>query len=179
MSAIQTLQRHFHEEIALGSSFTAKPEGGSCRHTACTADEELSLILAVEIDEQITLHEIFRHAIGTCQTCFLVAGEHTLNGAMLQSVVFEHGKFHGTAYAIVSPQCGALGLQPFTVNIGFDGVVVKIDIHINQLLAHHVSMALQNQRLPVFIPLGGRFADNHISGFVNHGFQTMFFSKRA
>ena len=41
----------------------------------------------------------------------------------------------------------------------------------HQLVAHHVHVALQNHRLAVLHTLGGRFAYNHVAGFVYFGIQ--------
>ena len=86
---------------------------------------------------------------------------------MLDIIRCQDGQLDGTTDTVVGTQCGSLGCKPLTIYIGLDSVLVKIELYINQLIAHHIHMALQNNGLAVLHTLGGGLTYNHITGFVN------------
>ena len=109
--------------------------------------------------------------------CLLVACEHTLDRAVLDVVALQDGKLYGVADAVVGTQCGALGCEPFAVDIGLYGVLAEVEVHVNQLVAHHVHVALQDDGLLIFVAFGGRLSDNHVAGFVHFRFQSVAFAE--
>ena len=171
VSAHQSFQRGLHEEPSLGSCLAC--EGERCRGVAAagTAHENLPLVLRVEVDEHVAGHKSGLHALGAGQTGFLVACEHTFQRSVLQVVAIKDGQFDGASNAVVGAQRGALGLQPFAVNLRLDGVVVEVEVHVNQFLTHHVHVALQDDGGLVLHALGGGLADDDVSRLVNHGFE--------
>ena len=89
---------------------------------------------------------------------------------MLDVVGIEDGQFDGAAYAVVGAEGGAFGCKPLAVDIGADGVVVEVELHVDQFVAHHVHVALQDDRLAVLIALGGWFADDDVARLVHFCF---------
>ena len=91
---------------------------------------------------------------------------------MLQVVAVEDGQLYGTADAVVGTQRRALSGQPLAVDIGLDGVAVEVELHVDELVAHHVHVALQDDRLSVFVAFGGWLAYDDVTGFVDFRVQT-------
>ena len=92
---------------------------------------------------------------------------------MFNVVGLEDGQLDGAADTVVGTQRGAFGAQPLTIDISLDGILVEVEVHIDQLVAHHIHVALQNHRLTVLVAFGGRLADKHIACFVDFGLQLM------
>ena len=167
MAAHKALQRSFHEEPALRSLFALVGERGGRRPATCAADENLAFVLRVEVDEHVARHESGLHALGTRQSGLFVARENTLQRTVLNVVRVEDGQLNGTADAVVGTQRRALRAHPFAIDIGLDGILVEVELHVHQLLAHHVHVALQNHRGAVFQALRGRLADDDVARFVH------------
>ena len=72
---------------------------------------------------------------------------------MLNVVGLENGQLDGTTNTVVGTQRGAFGAQPLAVNVGLDSIVVKVEVHIDQLVAHHIHVALQDNRLVLLVTL--------------------------
>ena len=98
---------------------------------------------------------------------------------MLNLIAVEDGKFHSATNTVVGTESSALGSEPFSVDIGLNGILVEVKIHIHQFVAHHIHVALQNHRLAVFHTLSGRLADNHITSFIHLGVEIMTLSPLA
>ena len=169
MSAYQAFQLGTHEERAGRSCLTLEGELGSGVTTTGTADENLTLVLRIEVDEVVASHEAGFHPLGTCQSCLLVAGEDTLNGTVLDVFRRQQRQFHSTSDTVVGTQRGTLSGEPLTIDIGLDGVVVEIYLVVHEFVAHHIHVALQDDRLTVLHSLGGWFADDDVAGLVDLG----------
>ena len=92
---------------------------------------------------------------------------------MLDVVALQQRQFHRTADTIVGTQCGTFGSQPLTINVGLDGVVVKVNLIVHQFVTHHIHVALQDNGLTVLHTWRGRFTDNDIARLVNIGCQSV------
>ena len=92
---------------------------------------------------------------------------------MLDIVAGEDGQLDGTADTVVGTEGGSLCRQPFTVDIGLDGVLVEVERHVYQFVAHHIHVALQDHRLAVLHTLGGSLADQHVARLVNFRLQSV------
>ena len=95
---------------------------------------------------------------------------------MLNIIGLEDGQLDGTAYAVVGTQRGALGLQPLAVDVGLDGVAVEVKVNVDQLVAHHVHVALQDDRGALLVARRGRLADEHIARLVDFRLQSVAFA---
>ena len=172
VTAYKSFYLSTQEEIACGNLSALEAELGGSVATTGTADKDFAFVLRVQIDEIVARHKAGLHALGTSQSGLFVAGEDALNRTMLNVAAVQHGQFHGTAYAVVGAQRGALSRQPLAVNIGLDGVVVEINLIVHQFVTHHVHVALQNHRLAVLHAFGGRFTDDDVARLVDLGRQS-------
>ena len=172
VSAHKSFQGNLDKEIASRCSLFREVELRFRRHTACAAHENLSLILRVAVDEHVAAHEASLHSFSSGESGFLIYGEYALDGAVLDVVRVEDSKFDSHSDTIVSTERCALGSQPFAVNIGLNGIFLEVEIEVNQLLAHHVHVALQDDRLAILVSRRSRLADKHIACFVNFGFKS-------
>ena len=168
MAAVEALEREQDEVVAGRSVLSGEVECGFGAAAASAAYEDLALVLAVEVDEVLAAHEVALHAYGTRELGLLVAGKHALDGPVLDVVAGQDGQLYGVAYAVVGTQRGALGTQPVAVDVGLDGVVVEVEVNVDELVAHHVHVALQHHGGAVFVALGGRLLDEHVASLVDH-----------
>ena len=88
---------------------------------------------------------------------------------MLDVVAVQQGQLDGAADTVVGAQRGALGLQPLTVHIGLDGIVLEIDLHIDELVADHVHVALQDDAGLVLHARRGGLADDDVASLIDLG----------
>ena len=167
VSTDKTFQRALHEEAASRGLLTAEGELGCGVTTTCTTDENLTLVLRVEIDEVIAGHEASLHAFGTRETRFFITCEYTFDGAVLDIIRGKDSQLDGTADAIIGTQRRTLCGQPLTIDVGLDGILVEIKLHIDKFVAHHIHMTLQDDGLALFHALGGRLADDDIACLIN------------
>ncbi len=82
---------------------------------------------------------------------------------MLDALVGQHGQAAGHAHAVVGTQGGAAGGDPFTVDVGIDGILGEVVLGVGVGLGHHVDVGLQHYRLAVFHPRRGRFPDDDVA----------------
>ena len=142
----KSLHAHLEGVIIFRHGFVNPRESGRGACATSTTHEKLALIFRVEVDEEIALHKVVFHAHGTRKTRFLVTRKDALNGAVLNVLAFEDSHLHGHANAIVSTQSSTFGAEPFAIYIRLNGIGLKIKIEIFMLFAHHIHMALQNDR---------------------------------
>ena len=95
---------------------------------------------------------------------------------MLNIIALQNGEFNGATNTVVGTKSGALSSKPFAINIGLDGVFVEIKLYIDKFIANHVHVALQYDRLAVFIAWSGSLADNDVADFIDMSVQTMAFT---
>ena len=95
---------------------------------------------------------------------------------MFDVVAIEDSQFDGTADTIVGTKGSTFGCQPFTVDIGAYGVVVEVELHVYQLIAHHVHVALQDDRLAVLVAWRGWFAYDDVARLVDLGVESSAFA---
>ena len=78
---------------------------------------------------------------------------------MFNIVAVKNGQFYGTTDAIIGPQSSAFGMQPLPVDVGLNGIFVEIEVHIDQLITHHIHVTLQDCRCQMLQTLSRRLAD--------------------
>ena len=96
---------------------------------------------------------------------------------MLYVVGVEDGQLYGAADAVVGTQCGAFCAHPFAVNVCLYGVFLEIYVHLGQLFAHHIHVALQYNGGSLLHSRCGRLAYEHVARFVGHGFESTLLSE--
>ena len=88
---------------------------------------------------------------------------------MLDIVGGEDSEFNGTADTVVGTEGGTLSGKPFTIDVGLNGILIEVELHIDKFVAHHIHVTLQDHGLAVFHARGGRFADNHVACLIDIG----------
>ena len=91
---------------------------------------------------------------------------------MLNVVGGQDGQLDGTADAVVGAQSGSLSRQPLAVDIGTDGILVEVELHVYELVAYHIHVALQNDSLAILHARCGSLADNHVASLVDFRLQS-------
>ena len=167
VAAYESLQLATQEELAGAGSLALDGELSLRVAATGTRHEDLALVLRVQVDEVVARHEVGLHALGTRQSRLLVACEHALYGAVGHVTAVEQGQLYSAANTVVGSQRRPLGGQPLAVDIGADGVAVEVELHVHQLVAHHVHVALQNHRLAVLHARCGRFAYDDVARLVH------------
>ena len=175
VAANEALQRNFQEEQALGGVFFLKTEGSGRVATSSARDKYLPLVLRVKVDKHVACHESGLHALGTRESSLLIAREYTLQWSVLYIIGVENCQFDGTSDAVVSSQCCTFSLKPLAVYIGLYGIFVEVELNVDQLLANHVHVALQNDGFAVLHSWCGALADDDVARFVDYGLKVMAF----
>ena len=152
-------------------------ENGRGINATSTGNENLTFVFRIEVDKVFATHETSLHTKSTRKSCLLVAREYTFNGAVLNIVGVENGKFYGITNAVVGTERSTLGAHPVTVNIALNGIVVEVYVHIHQFVAHHIHMTLKNCGSTILIAFGGGLLDKNVSGFVYFCLQSVVLAK--
>ena len=150
----------------LRSSLVLGLEGSDDTLTAGTADEELTFVLAVEVDEDLTGEEAWLEGEGTGHTGLFVDGEEGFDRPVFDVVRGEDGELCSTADAVVSTEGGAVSMEPFAIDDGTDGVVVEVVHGTSVLLAYHVDVTLQDELDTVFVARGSRLAHDDVAHLI-------------
>ena len=167
VSARKSLNRNLQEEIVFGRLFFFKMEYGMRAAAACTRYENLPFVFRVEVDEPVACHKSGLHTRCARHLCFFVAGENAFQWPVFYVVAFEYGQLHGHANAVVGAKRRTLSLHPIAVYISLNGIRVKVELYVNQLVAHHIGMALQYNHLSVFVARCSGFTYNYVVHSIN------------
>ena len=146
-------------------------------HATSTSDEDLSLILRVEVQQDVGIQETRLEGKRSREACLLIAGEEALQRAVLYGVVCQDGQLCSHADAIVGSQGGTLSPQPVALYLGFDRIFHEVVLHLLTLITHHVHVALQSYRQFVLHARGGRLAHQHIATLVGMCLYAMLLSE--
>ena len=160
-------------KVTLGHSHLAIGEGSICAYTTGTSDEDFTLVLRVEVEQDITIHKTALHGHSARETSLLINGKHALDGTMLDAIIGEHGKCSSHTDTIIGTQCGTIGLEPVAINNETDGVGHKVVINALVALTHHIHVRLQDDGLAVFHTGCGRLADNDVASLIDLGGQAV------
>jgi len=82
---------------------------------------------------------------------------------VLHRGVNQHGQRSRHADAAVGAQRRPFGLDPLAVDVGADGILLEVELHVGVLLADHVHVRLQHDGRPLFEARSGRLADDHVA----------------
>ena len=96
---------------------------------------------------------------------------------MLYGVVGEDGEDSCHADAVVGPEGGAVGSEPFAVEDRLDSVVHKVELLVAVLLADHVHVSLQANALRLLIAFRGGLADKDVAEVIVEGLEAMITTK--
>ena len=95
---------------------------------------------------------------------------------MLDIVGGEDGEFDGAADTVVGAEGGSLSGEPFAIDVGLDGILVEVEHHVYEFVAHHIHVTLQDHGLAVLHARGGRFADDHVACLIDIGVKAVGFT---
>ena len=124
--------------IVSGGNFCGERISSSSAHTTCTTYVNLTFVLRVKVYKIVTIHKTALHANSTRKTCFFVASKHALNRTMFDVVRLKNSHLHSYTNTIVCTQSCTLCTHPFTIYVGFNGIIIKVKVYILVLFAHHV-----------------------------------------
>ena len=146
--------------------------------TACAADEDLTIVLGVEIDELFAIEASVLEAESTCETCLLVHRKESLQCRVLQGVGGDSCQHKRHTDTVVCAKGCALSFDEVAIDIGVDRVVVEVVHGVVVLLADHIHMRLEDNARFVFVARGSRFAHDDIACFIYGMFEVMLYGKR-
>ena len=144
--------------------------------TAGAADAQLAFVLGVEIDEDVALQHARAEHIGARHAGFFVIGDENFDGAVTEALVLGDREAHRNADAVVGTEGGAVGRDPFAVDIGVDRVLEEVMGRVGRLLRDHVHVALEDDAAAVLVARSRRYADDHVAGLVLEGLQAVGFT---
>ena len=130
------------------------------------ANHEFSPSLAVEVEEDVALHLSLGQVVGAIHTSLFVLSDKSLDGTVLEGVVFHHCHDGCDAQAVVGAQCGAASLDPVAVDVWLNGVGLEVVLALGSLLWHHVHVGLHGDALAVLHARSGRLAHHDVAGRV-------------
>jgi len=146
-------------------------------HTTSATAHQYTLILRVQIDQLVTGQLGAVKSKRAKHSDFLVGSDKGFNRRMCQRVIAQDRKDHCHSNTVIAAQCCTLGSDVIAVHINLDTVGEEVEVHAFVLLADHIVMALQNNRISVFVPCTGGLADNHIICRIPVALQSVLFSK--
>ena len=129
MSAAETLHLGAEPEVTLWCLFFLVFEICPSALATGTTDIDLTLLFSVEVDQDVTGEELLPKRVSTCQAGLFIDREKSFNLAVSNVVGSQKCQLCGNTNAVVGSQCGAVSLDPVTVDDGFDGIVVEIVLH--------------------------------------------------
>jgi len=153
--------------------FRFKVEHDVAVHATGAADKELAIVFRVEIDEGTAFKKTGFQAKSTGESRFFINREQALNRTVFQCGIGQYSQLSGHTDAVVGPKGGTVGLEPFTINDGLDGICLEIVDSIGVLFADHIHMGLQNNGRRCLFVRAGRLADEHVAHLVLTTFQPM------
>ena len=159
MAALEPLHGQFHGRAVAGRSRLGRIfERDVGVQSSGTAHIEFALGLRVEIQQNVAAEQPLLQAESTVHAGLFRGGEERLDRSVSERIVFQHGEDRRRADAVVGSERRAVGRYPLAVDVGFDGVLLEIELLVVVLLRHHVQMGLQDDALAVLHAFGRRFA---------------------
>ena len=166
MSAAQTFDRHSNRHVSriCLHGFI----GNRCRdvHPSGTSYHKFAHRLVVEVQQDVARQRVGRKMVDPVHASFLVGCNQCLQRAVLQALVFHHGHNGRHPHSVVRAQGRPLGFHPLAVDVGFDGVGLKIMPALRRLLRHHVHMGLHDGFFAVLHPRRGGLAHDDVLALV-------------
>ena len=127
-----------------------------------TANEDLSVILGVEVDEPFGTEHAVLQFHGAGESGLLIDGEETLDSRVREFGIGDGGERHGDTYTVIAAKGSTFGFEPFAVHVGLNGVGHEIMLNVAVFLAHHVHVRLEDDSFMVFVTRGSRHPHDDI-----------------
>ena len=96
---------------------------------------------------------------------------------MLDIIGSEDGEFNSATDTIISTEGGTLCLQPFTIYVGLDGILMEVELYIHQFVANHIHVALEDDSISVLISRSCSLANQNVSCFIDQSLKLVTFAK--
>ena len=167
VTAGQSLHCHTEKEITFWSRYHRTRIYRSSSRTSGTTDKEFSVVFRIQINQDISIHETFFQCKRTCQARFLIHRKQTLQRSVLHIVRSQHRQFGRHTDTIVGTQRSTLCLEPFSVDIRLNRILLKIVFRILILFADHIHMRLQNHCLQMLLARSRRFYNQYVSCLIH------------
>ena len=114
-------------------------------HGTCTADRELIIILAVAVDEELCVLDVFAIEVDGARHATLLIHRHDkAQRAVLPGMLHDIAA-DGHADAVIAAEARAYSLEVLVRTVQLDGVVLRVELHAFLSHADHIHMALQNR----------------------------------
>ena len=128
--------------------------------------EDLSLILTIEVKEDLTGHKTFLYRFRAGQASFLVDRKQALDRAMLDIIGSQKRQLSGNTDTVVGAKGRAVRAQPFAIDNCLDRIVLKIMLCAVIFLANHIHVRLQDYGWPVLHTRSGGFGHDDITNLI-------------
>ncbi len=156
LSPAETFGSAFHNIGALCESNLA----------ACTTDYELTVLLAVEIEKNVTLNETGFETVGSDEALLFVDSEEDRDRTVNERVVKKDSHTGGAAHAVVGAESGAVSLHPIAIHDSGDRVVEEVMHLVAALFSHHVLVTLKDDAGCVFVARSSRFCHHDVADLI-------------
>ena len=141
--------------------------------TTGTADEDLTVILGVEVDESFALQHTVLQFHRSCKTGLFIHRKEALDSGVRQFLVRDRRQSHCDTDTVVCTEGRALRFQPIAIDIGLDRVLEEIVLHVSVFLRHHIHVRLKDHALMVLIAGGSRHTHDDVHRLIHHTLDTM------
>ena len=170
VAAFEVVEMHAIEALSAGScrAFVGKLDDSYL--AAGTADDELTMLFGVEIQQNVAADESWLQAVGADQSLLFINSEEAFHRAVHERVVEQSGHCRGTAHAVVGSEGGAVSLYPFAVHDSCDRVNEEIVLFVSALFSHHILMALEYDARSILVSGCSRFAHHYIAHLIGGNF---------
>ena len=137
-------------------------EHASGVHAAGATHKYLGIVLGIKVEQDATMYHVIAEVVRSREACLLVYREESLHRSVYQLLVREGGKCAGYTDAVVCAQSGTIGMQPFAIDDGCDGIIFEVE-RLVIALAYHIHMRLQYDAGSLFVTGRGRFAHQNVA----------------
>ena len=164
MSALQALHRQL--DAGAVDRVPGERHGDGTPGTSGAGHRKDALLLGIDVDEGTALEGCQIHTGSTLHTDLFVHGDDDFQRRMGNGLIRQQRQSVGHSDAVVTAQGGATGKDIAAIVGHIQTVGIHIDGAILILLADHVHMALNNDRLMVLQAAGALLEHDHIIQFI-------------
>ena len=150
VSSLESLESDAHCDFASRGLYLVVFASAGNVDATSAANHKLAPSLAVEVEEDVALHLSLWQVVGTIHAGFLVLSDKSLDGAVLEGVVFHNSHDGCYAQTVVGAKSGTTSLDPIAVDVWFNWVGLEVVLALGSLLWHHVHVCLHCDALAVF-----------------------------
>ena len=142
-------------------------------NTSGAANEDLSVILGVDVDEPFGPEHAVLQFHSTRQTRLFVYREETFDSGVSQFFVGDSGQRHGDTDTVVCAEGRSLGFKEISIDIGLDRIFQEVMLYIAVFLGHHIHVRLKDNAFMIFISRRSGYTHDDIHRLIDDTFDTM------